>query len=227
MKKIKSLALALALSAAAFAGTIMPAAPASATLIGDNIDIWITFDHSDSTFPTPDGYTALDVHLVDVLVQDAISPPEAQVDYFGNRSHAFGVLSVDVDDSAFALGLFGGTGNPGVEPAFIPPFQLWLEGLEWVGMPGTITDVVADPTNFPGFTVSDFGTDAATGVSFIHIDFPGINSGPAGLPFFFGVAIFNIEAEHGQVPEPATLAIFGFGLAGLDLMRRRKRAAVS
>jgi len=221
MQEIRSRLLALTLGAAAFAGATTLAVPASATLIGDKIDIAITFDHSAPGIPA---FTIDDVDLTDVEVKGTSSDPEVLTAYFDNPSNpiSFGDLTVDVDDSAIAVGLFGGTSDPSVAPAFIPPFQMWFEGLEWVGLPGKITDVIPESFNFPGFTVSDFGTDDVTGESFIHIDFAGVNFGPSppGLPFFFSVNIFNIEAEH--VPEPATLALLGAGLAVLGFARRKK-----
>lgn len=230
MKKIGSRALMRALGVAAFAAAVMLAVPASATLIGDNIDMRITFDHSNPNFPTPAGYTADDVSLAGVLVQDTSGPPELQVAYFGNiltpsgDPTSFGVLTVDVDASAILLAPFGGTSDPSVEPAFIPPFELWLEGLEWVGVPGTISGVTVDLSSdilglLAGLTVSDFGTDGVSGESFIHINFPGIDAGFFPL---FGLAFLNIETAHGQVPEPATLALFAIGLAGLGFARRKR-----
>jgi hypothetical protein len=43
-----------------------------------------------------------------------------------------------------------------------------------------------------------------------------------GVNFFGNGADVNVNRTYTAVPEPTTLALFGFGLAGFGLMRRRK-----
>lgn len=52
------------------------ALPASASLVGDEIDISLTFQHP-AGVPTGSGYTATDAALTGVTVADTNGPPEA------------------------------------------------------------------------------------------------------------------------------------------------------
>jgi hypothetical protein len=113
-----------------------------------------------------------------------------------------GSLSLDVDDSSISLiADFQGFGN----------VSLNFSDLDWVGAPGTITgvDVVTDWGNWTSDRVT-FGDDWIN-VDVSDTDFIGLSSS----------WIANISATHG-VPTPATLALFGLGLAGLGWSRRKK-----
>ncbi|HEY4367008.1 MAG TPA: PEP-CTERM sorting domain-containing protein [Steroidobacteraceae bacterium] len=52
----------------------------------------------------------------------------------------------------------------------------------------------------------------------------GVNS---GFGSGYGTAQWSVRSPQAEVPEPATLALFGIGLAGIGLVRRRKQSADS
>jgi hypothetical protein len=66
----------------------------------------------------------------------------------------------------------------------------------------------------------------ASQITFLHnawslgYGFPGSQSGSSSEHAFFGG---NVELGAVSAPEPATLALFGAGLAGLGMIRRRRR----
>jgi hypothetical protein len=203
---LRRVAAAAALTAAATG----LATPVSATLIGDAIDISIVFGHP-AGLPTASGYTAADIMLAGVTVQDTSASPEAPASYTGNLGHAFGTVTVDVDATQLALGLFLGTDDPAIEPAFIAPMTIRLENLDWLGAPMRIVDVV-DPN---GVTAALSGGDPLTGTSWIEIAVPGQALDPGGLPFLFTVIPLDIVTGPLAVPAPASLVLFALALGGL------------
>jgi hypothetical protein len=88
-------------------------------------------------------------------------------------------------------------------------FNGWI--LKIINGPSIASAVVDGISGFSPFAISVVGGD-------LLLNYQGVN-GTAGSS-----SVINFQTAS-AVPEPATLAIFGLGLAGLGLMRRRKRVA--
>lgn len=101
--------------------------------------------------------------------------------------------------------------------AFITADQKLFDSDAILGLPG----IDYNDFNLRGLESGDDTTFNAGGLGLNYVDISWFASSPGDWTRLIA-AYSPIAEQRAQAPEPGTLAIFGFGLAGLGLMRRRK-----
>ncbi len=153
--------------------------------------------------------------------------------------HALTVIDSAAKKAALIASLTGMTQIGGNTPiaAAIAAAQAALTGLDHANG-NEIIDVSTDGMGNIGN--EDTAADAAIAAGVEQVNCIGIGGG-ADCGFIAGAGAFSIAAadfaafeaglrnkiaqEVGEIPEPATLGILGFGLAGFAFMRRRRKTA--
>lgn len=118
-------------------------------------------------------------------------------DWFGNGSQ------IDIGESSIFVDI---TSIQALQA--IGVFELVFASLDWGGE-GIVT----------GASIVGLDSSRLAGVGIPNFDFLVVNLSGLQGPFSFTI---EIESSH-SVPEPGTLALFGIGLAGMGLMRRRRK----
>ncbi len=200
MFKRIAFAFSAALLAVGFSGA------AQASLIGTSVDI--TSPHGDCLGVTVGGG-------VECRIQD--TPTELD-----------DVIDIDIQDSRVVFDILdvgqSGGGFLWTDSPFV--FDVVVSGLTWVNDPSAAIASISVTTELfgtPG-TVGAPNTVGAmqTGANEVSLNFADVNRTVCGSALCARVTV-DITPEHSDLPEPATIALFGLGLAGLGLAARRRR----
>ena len=180
--------------AASVLGAFALAGPAHATLIGQTVQL--SLGGTISGTPNRTSATVL------------AGGPEFVIDLFVGRA-----IEIDVQDSFidfqynnFSTADFG-TGN----------FSVTISGLTWAPDPGVVIGATVMEFEDPSDPSSDLGPNTATFTpSSVTLN---VNGRWEGLD---RVRV-DLITSHSQLPEPASLALFGVGLLGLGVAVRCRR----
>jgi|GEM_PF-5641118 len=209
---------------ALLAFVVMAPGSSFATLLGDTINA-TAFNSSASTFDRfSDTLNGFDTAVVaDPDIEFSTGPIFIGAPFSSDFTANFSDSSMEL---RLSVGEF--TGSAAVTFSSFRFFDL-----HWVGSPNArILDVALVSNTFetcPRFSNCTTGgtipviPQVTFGDHEFSVVFPRIGMGSNVARSYEMVANFNITAEHAVVPEPGTLALFGLGLAGLG-MARRKRA---
>jgi hypothetical protein len=214
MHTLKSGRRLIAVSLLAGLGMMGITPTASATLLGDTVNL--TANHEASGFCTA-SYASLGV-TVGAGIELGTG------DKTGGTCN--GGVEIDVHSSSFDLiGFHEPSGFADYTDAIIS-----LEDLDWVGTPGRIVGVTFDSLLTDLFNSAGEGsaTELPTmAIAFtddsITVTFDNSTGGAGGIWEYRdnGVGSFTIQTDH--VPEPGSVLLLGLGLAGLAARKRRAR----
>ena len=134
-----------------------------------------------------------------------------------------------VYDSVFATGaLFDNTGGAVINLRRVDGGAFSLNSIDLTRFPGYDSSA---PINMIAYDASDIQIDSfnfvlpnATMFDTYEIGFTNVNRVSWTQAFAYH-AFDNIVMDSSSVPEPASLALLGLGLAGLGAMRRRQKSA--
>lgn len=205
------------LAAAVVVGlTIVLAAPdaAQATLIGQNVTV--TFD-DDLGFP-PESDTVPVGPGMEIVAGDLSNIGSIILNDFE---------FIDIGESSIVYQVRGDGDphSPGFQTTnFGVNANILFSNLNWGATEGSIVGITLDLVDVIGVICCGVGTDVeftADSVTLRALGTLGVTEVTPGPDL--GLITLNLQVQHTPIPEPATLVLFGTGLAGLGLTRRRRQ----
>ncbi len=218
VKWITGAGLALALAGQATAAPVFYTNEANFLTGASNLGVTLDLE----SFESPDGF-----HNAPILYGDII---------FTNAGGSLVVPSLAfATDGSLTVG-WHNSGSGAITYSFANPINAFGIDILDLGNEGITTLTLTTSTGdsfdlFDGFTGADgniqFGGVIDDATAFVSATFSNTEAsdfiGFDRLQYGVGsIETLSTEFSNNAIPEPATLALFGFGLAGLGYMRRRR-----